>query len=274
MPFSKTFEDVYKLGIQEAATEVGIKAERLDDQIFDGNMLDKIYQEIDSADIIIADMSDRNPNVFYEVGYADARNKLIILLTSKSEDIPFDLLHRPHIIYNGSITHLREELTERLNWAKKEVLRRDTQPLLTKIKIKSHWINRNTNDDTAVVNLSVELHNISEKPITDIHSLFMYSGKGWHVVFDEKKCKTTDSDITPFSTRHIIKPDFNLVPPKDWLPIDITMKKVMAADWRDEERKDKYDLDGLLRFVVHIDKNSFSTEERMTISVEWDELPF
>lgn len=64
------------------------------------------------------------------------------------------------------------------------------------------------------------------------------------------------------------------MPPKDWLPIDITMKKVMAADWRDEERKDKYDLDGLLRFVVHIDKNSFSTEERMTISVEWDELPF
>jgi len=72
MPFEKSFDDVYKLGIQEAAKEVGIRAERIDEQIFAGDILKRIYQEINNADLIIADMSQRNTNVFYEVGYADA----------------------------------------------------------------------------------------------------------------------------------------------------------------------------------------------------------
>lgn len=274
MPFDEKFTDVYKLGIQEAANEVGIKAERLDEQIFNGNMLDKIYQEIDNADIIIADMSERNPNVFYEVGYADARNKLIILLTNKSDDIPFDLLHRPHIIYNDSISSLKNELVERLEWAKKEVLKRDTQPLIVKIKSKHSWVERNERDDSAIVLIGLELHNISERPINNIHSLFMYSGNNWHVMYDEKNAKTTDSDIKSFEKRHMLKPDFNLIPAKDWLPMDIKMKKIVAADWRDEERKDKYELDGYLRFVVNTDKNSYTTDEKMTMVVEWDELPF
>lgn len=116
MPFDKEYDDVYRLGIQAAAKEVGIKAERLDDQIFNSNMLEKIYKEIERADLIIADMSGRNANVFYEVGYADARKKLVLLLTNNAKDIPFDFLHRPHIIYNKSITNLKKELIERLKW--------------------------------------------------------------------------------------------------------------------------------------------------------------
>jgi hypothetical protein len=70
MPFDSKFQDIYKFGIKGAADDVGAYAERLDDQIFAEGMLDRIFNQISKADVIVADMSGRNPNVFYEVGYA------------------------------------------------------------------------------------------------------------------------------------------------------------------------------------------------------------
>jgi nucleoside 2-deoxyribosyltransferase len=91
MPFNEEFDDIYKMGIKDTATSLGVKAERVDEQIFQEGILDRIYRQIEAADIVIADMSNQNPNVFYEVGYAHAKEKLCLLLTKNSEDIPFDL---------------------------------------------------------------------------------------------------------------------------------------------------------------------------------------
>lgn len=63
MPFDKTFEDVYRLGIKETASQLGILAERVDEQIFQEGILDRIYRQIESADIIIADMSEQNNTI-------------------------------------------------------------------------------------------------------------------------------------------------------------------------------------------------------------------
>jgi hypothetical protein len=91
MPFDSAFDDLYRFGIKEPAEQLGIVAERVDEQIYTESILERMYRQIDLADIIIADMSGQNPNVFYEVGYAHARLKLCILLTEKVSDIPFDL---------------------------------------------------------------------------------------------------------------------------------------------------------------------------------------
>lgn len=95
MPFEPSFSDVYEIGIKETCTTAGAYCERVDEQIFDGRILDRIYNQISKADFIIADMTGRNANVFYEVGYAHALGKRTILLTQKSDDIPFDLKHFP-----------------------------------------------------------------------------------------------------------------------------------------------------------------------------------
>ncbi len=63
MPFESKFDDIYKFGIKGAANEVGAYAERLDEQIFTEGMLDRIFNQISKADVVIADMTDRNPNV-------------------------------------------------------------------------------------------------------------------------------------------------------------------------------------------------------------------
>jgi hypothetical protein len=86
MPFDKAFDDVYKLGIKGAvASFEDVIAERVDEQIYREGILERIYRQIEAADIIIADMTGQNPNVFYEVGYAHAKGKLCILLTSNAE---------------------------------------------------------------------------------------------------------------------------------------------------------------------------------------------
>jgi len=274
MPFDKSFDDVYKLGIKEAAKEVGIKAERLDDQIFDSNMLDKIYKEIEKADLIIADMSDRNANVFYEVGYADARKKLVLLLTSDAKDIPFDFLHRPHIIYNKSITNLKKELIERLKWAKGEITNRLKSPILTQVTPSYSYVDRTDQSDTAILNFKIELQNLSDDPITGIHSIYLHSGPGWEIYFEGKVCKNTKSDKKPYSLRHIIKPDFSTIPANDWLPLDIRAKKVMAYAWRPAEIKDTYNIQGTMRIDLHVDKACFSTELKISTEVSWDDIPF
>lgn len=112
MPFNEEFDDIYKFGIKEAAAELEVLAERVDEQLYSEGILERIYRQIEVADIVIADMSGQNPNVFYEVGYAHAKEKLCILLTSDSNDIPFDLKHHRHIIYDGSIKKLRECFVE------------------------------------------------------------------------------------------------------------------------------------------------------------------
>jgi len=60
--------------------------------------------------VIVAEMTNKNPNVFYEVGYAHGLGKPAILLTKHARDIPFDLKHYPHVVYEGQIRTLKTEL--------------------------------------------------------------------------------------------------------------------------------------------------------------------
>jgi hypothetical protein len=124
MPFDEKFDDIYKFGIKGAAEDAGAYAERVDEQIFIEGMLDRIFNQINKADVIIADMTGKNPNVFYEVGYAHALNKVVLLITQSADDIPFDLKHRQHIVYGGRIEQLRTELSSRIVWGVAEAERR------------------------------------------------------------------------------------------------------------------------------------------------------
>ncbi len=125
MPFDEKYNDIYKFGIKGAAEDVGAYAERIDEQIFTEGILDRIFNQISKADVIVADMTKRNANVFYEVGYAHALGKVVLLLTQNSDDIPFDLQHRQHIVYGGKIETLRSRLNERLIWAISESKRQE-----------------------------------------------------------------------------------------------------------------------------------------------------
>ena len=108
-------------------------AQRVDEQVFHREaILQQIYNQIEAADFIIADMSGRNPNVFYEVGYGHAKEKLCILLTRDANDIPFDLKHHRHIVYS-SIRDLRAKLAFDLEAVRAELLARGS-PISVELK--------------------------------------------------------------------------------------------------------------------------------------------
>ena len=144
MPFSKEFDDAYELAIKPACELAGAYAERVDKQIFTGSILERVFNQISKADIIVADMSERNPNVFYEVGYAHALGKPTILLTRSADDIPFDLKHYPHIVYNDRLTDLKRDLEARVQWhiANPNKANEDAMPLV--LRINDVTLNGNT----------------------------------------------------------------------------------------------------------------------------------
>ena len=66
---------------QHIETQFNLTCQRGDSKVLTIPILDKIVQEIQAADIIIADCSGRNPNVFYELGMAHVLEKPVILIT-------------------------------------------------------------------------------------------------------------------------------------------------------------------------------------------------
>jgi hypothetical protein len=116
MPLSKAFTDVFETSIKRACELAGVYCEHVGHQRFDERILDRIYNQIVLADVIVAEMTGCNPNVFYEVGYAHALQKRVILLTQRVEDIPFDLRHHRHIVYDGQLHILRDLLADELRW--------------------------------------------------------------------------------------------------------------------------------------------------------------
>ena len=114
MPFHADFDDVYIFGIKNAAQELGFKCERNDEKVFTNDVLTEIQKNIMEADLIVADLSNGNANVYYEVGYAHALGKDVVLLVQFEEDLKFDLRSMRCIVYNGSIRTLYEELKKTL----------------------------------------------------------------------------------------------------------------------------------------------------------------
>lgn len=120
MPFAPAFTDIYKQGIKPACIKAGAYCERVDEQHYEERMLDRIYNQIAKADIVVADMTGQNPNVFYETGYAHALGKRLIPITQVADDIPFDLKDYAHIVYGDDgekISRLKSQLTAKVKWA-------------------------------------------------------------------------------------------------------------------------------------------------------------
>ena len=104
MPFSHDFDDIYKFGIKGLLENYkGIYCQRADEIFHLEDIPTKIFKEIQRAEYIIADLTGKNPNVFYELGFAQGINKKnIILITRNRDDVPFDLRNIRNIEYVNS----------------------------------------------------------------------------------------------------------------------------------------------------------------------------
>jgi hypothetical protein len=100
MPFGiQDLEDLYSEFIPPVLDGCKLECARGDD-IFGSNVvMEDVKAAIAMADLVIADLSGQNPNVFYEVGIAHTLGKPVLLLSQSIEDVPFDLRHRRVLPY-------------------------------------------------------------------------------------------------------------------------------------------------------------------------------
>jgi len=115
MPFSG-FDDVYKaMGL--AAKGVQMKIDRADTVWEDSAFIQDIFNLIFRSNVVIVDLTGKNPNVMYEMGIAHTLGKHVIPITQNISDIPSDLGHHRALKYlNNSegLTQLTKNLGDRL----------------------------------------------------------------------------------------------------------------------------------------------------------------
>ena len=103
MQLSAPFTDVYLDVIKSACEDFGIEATRADEIYGPGVIIEDIVEQVSTAQLVIADISVENANVYFEVGYALATKKPIILLAKRGTPLPFDVSGFRVLFYEDSI---------------------------------------------------------------------------------------------------------------------------------------------------------------------------
>ena len=104
MQFAEPYDTLYKEVIEPRAKE-RFDVIRIDQRPGPGLIIQDIQREIEQAEIVIAEVTPANPNVFYEVGYAHALGKPTILLARRGDQdqLPFDIQPFRVVFYNDTI---------------------------------------------------------------------------------------------------------------------------------------------------------------------------
>ena len=103
MQFAEPYDTFYKEVIQKQAEAAGFEVFRMDEKAGPGVILQDMQREIEQAEVVIAEITPPNPNVFYEVGYAHALGKPTILLAQRGVQLPFDIRSFRVVFYNDTI---------------------------------------------------------------------------------------------------------------------------------------------------------------------------
>lgn len=101
MPFGDQYQNMYYNEIiKPAAEKMGYSVKRADSIYGTAPIIDDIFESIKNSDLLIADVSGKNPNVNYELGAAHILGKKVIIITSNIDDVPFDYKHKRIITFD------------------------------------------------------------------------------------------------------------------------------------------------------------------------------
>jgi hypothetical protein len=92
VPFKEEFDDVYFVAMSDASVSVGATCICIDNEDYQGDILEKLKQDIKDSIVMIADISGANPNVLYEIGFSHGIGKPTIHICSTPlNKLPFDV---------------------------------------------------------------------------------------------------------------------------------------------------------------------------------------
>jgi hypothetical protein len=100
-PFHPRYNHVYQV-IKTTCEKIGLICERGDEENVPGAVLPHIVRKLTEASTVIANIDGRNPNVYYELGIAQALGKETILVASDLRTVPFDIQAQRIIFYKDA----------------------------------------------------------------------------------------------------------------------------------------------------------------------------
>jgi nucleoside 2-deoxyribosyltransferase len=123
------YRDVFDLIIRETLSPLGFECMRADIlPSWPGSISESITAELRSADLVVADLTERSPNVFYEMGYRQALNRPIITISQGAlAALPFNVHHIRTISYDLRDLHSIAEFKRQLGETAKLASRRGKQ---------------------------------------------------------------------------------------------------------------------------------------------------
>jgi hypothetical protein len=136
MPFGAWMDTYYKEIFVPAIKEAGMEPIRADELFSTGSVIEQIWEQISGAKVLLADLTGKNANVFYELGLAHAAHKPVVFTTGNLDDVPFDLRHLRVAVYDirdpAWGEKLKESLSAFLKAAKAEPIKSVPQPFREK----------------------------------------------------------------------------------------------------------------------------------------------
>jgi hypothetical protein len=135
-PFDKRYRDVLIPAIKDADLE----HYRVDEDPGTTVLIDNIEEGIRTSEICLADMTNDNPNIWYEVGFAIASEKPVVLICASPRPTPppFDIRHRQIIFYSpdspSDFKKMGDEITARLKAQMKKTEELQTIASLSPVK--------------------------------------------------------------------------------------------------------------------------------------------
>ena len=105
------YDQRYRDIIKPAIESCGFRSYRVDEDYGVEIPISTIEARIIDASFILAEITTDNPNVWFELGYALANSKLVILMCSdeRKSNFPFDIRHRNILIYHtGSLSDFED----------------------------------------------------------------------------------------------------------------------------------------------------------------------
>jgi hypothetical protein len=68
------------------------------------SVMDMLYYALESADLVVIDLVSEDPSIMYDLGYAHGYKKPVILIADTPENVPFDVMSVPTLLFSGSDT--------------------------------------------------------------------------------------------------------------------------------------------------------------------------
>ena len=107
---------VYEGAIKPAVERFGIQCKRVDEAQFTGSITDETVRLLRNAYLIIAELSEERPNCYYELGFAHALSKPVLMAIDDSGKIHFNVKDYSFITYKDP-DELREKLEAQITGA-------------------------------------------------------------------------------------------------------------------------------------------------------------